>query len=61
MKAVKAGRGIGEISETARLLRNLNDAGCEEANDLKISELQKGGRRQEQFQLLSLHSAWFAP
>lgn len=27
----KGGRVMGEISETARLLRNLNDAVCEEA------------------------------
>lgn len=48
---------MGEIPEMTRLLRNLKDAGCDEAMIQKYLQLQKQGKRQEQFRLLSLHRA----
>ena len=48
---------MGEIPEMTRLLRNLKDAGCDEAMIQKYLQLQKEGKRQEQFRLLSLHIA----
>lgn len=48
---------MSEIPEMARLLRNLKDAGCDEAMIQKYLQLQKEGKRQEQFRLLSLHRA----
>ena len=48
---------MGEIPEMTRLLRNLKDAGCDEAMIQKYLQLQKEGKRQEQFRLLSLHRA----
>lgn len=48
---------MNETSERTRLLRNLKDAGCDETTIQKYFELQKEGRRQEQYRLLSLHRA----
>lgn len=48
---------MSEISAMTRLLRNLKDAGCDEAMIQKYLQLQKEGKRQEQFRLLSLHRA----
>ncbi|HJC67348.1 MAG: hypothetical protein KHX49_12160 [Lachnospiraceae bacterium] len=48
---------MGEIPERTRLLRNLKDAGCDEAMIQKYLRLQEEGKRQEQFRLLSLHRA----
>ncbi len=48
---------MGEIPEITRLLRNLKDAGCDEAMIQKYLQLEKEGKRQEQFRLLSLHRA----
>lgn len=48
---------MNEIPERTRLLRNLKDAGCDETTIQKYFELQKEGRRQEQYRLLSLHRA----
>lgn len=48
---------MGEIPAQTRLLRNLKDAGCDEAMIQKYLELQKEGKRQEQFRLLALHRA----
>lgn len=46
-----------EISEQDRLLRNLKDAGCDEAAIETYFRLQKEGRRQEQYRLLAMHRA----
>lgn len=48
---------MGEIPAQTRLLRNLKDAGFDEAMIQKYLQLQKEGKRQEQFRLLSLHRA----
>ena len=48
---------MDEISAQTRLLRNLKDAGCDEAMIQKYLQLQKEGKRREQFKLLSLHRA----
>ena len=48
---------MGEIPEMTRLLRNLKDAGCDEAMIQKYLQLQEESKRQEQFRLLSLHRA----
>ena len=48
---------MSEIPAKTRLLRNLKDAGCDEAMIQKYLQLQKEGRRQEQFRLLALHRA----
>ena len=48
---------MGEIPERTRLLRNLKDAGRDEAMIQKYLRLQEEGKRQEQFRLLSLHRA----
>ena len=48
---------MSEISETTRLLRNLKDAGCEEAMIQKYLQLREEGKQQELFRLLSLHRA----
>ena len=48
---------MNEIPERTRLLRNLKDAGFDEATIQKYMELQKAGRRQEQYRLLALHRA----
>ena len=45
------------ISEEERLLRNLKDAGCDDAKIEKYLELEKQGKQQEQLRLLSLHRA----
>ncbi len=46
---------MGEIPAKTRLLRNLRDAGCEEAMIQKYLQLQEEGNRQEQFRLLAQH------
>ena len=46
---------MGKIPEMTRLLRNLKDAGCDEAMIQKYLRLQRKRKRQEQFRLLSLH------
>ena len=48
---------MDEIPAKTRLLRNLKDAGCDEAMIQKYLQLQKEGKRQEQFRLLALHRA----
>lgn len=48
---------MNEMSEENKLLRNLKDAGCDEGMIEKFLQLQKEGRRQEQFRLLSMHKA----
>ena len=48
---------MDEIPAQTRLLRNLKDAGFDEAMIQKYLQLQKEGKRQEQFRLLSLHRA----
>lgn len=40
-----------------RLLRNLKDAGCDDATIRTYIQLQKEGRRQEQGRLLAAHRA----
>ncbi len=46
---------MGEIPAKTRLLRNLRDAGCEEAMIQKYLQLQEEGNRREQFRLLAQH------
>lgn len=48
---------MNEISEEMRLLRNLKDAGCDEDTIKKYVRLEKEGRRQEQYRLLSRQRA----
>ncbi|MCH1983877.1 hypothetical protein MCG98_15000 [Ruminococcus sp. OA3] len=43
------------MPEEERLLRNLNDAGFDEAAIRRYLQLQKEGKRQEQLRLLSIH------
>ena len=38
---------MGEIPEITRLLRNLKDAGCDEAMIQKYLQLEKEGKRQD--------------
>lgn len=45
------------ISEKERLLRNLKDAGCDNATVETYLELERQGKQQEQLRLLSLHRA----
>ena len=46
---------MNEMPEEERLLRNLNDAGCDEDIIKRYLQLQKEGKRQEQLRLLSIH------
>lgn len=48
---------MNEIPEQVKLLRNLKDAGCDEAMMQKYLKLEKEGKKQEQVRLLSLHRA----
>ena len=48
---------MNEMPEADRLLRNLSDAGCDEATIQKYLQLQREGKRQEQLRLLSMHRA----
>lgn len=48
---------MNEMPEEERILRNLKDAGCDEATIQTYMRLQKEGRRQEQYRLLSTHKA----
>lgn len=48
---------MGEIPAQIRLLRNLKDAGCDEATIQKYLQLQQEGKRQEQLRLLALYRA----
>ncbi len=48
---------MGEIPEEDSLIRNLKDAGCDETTIKKYLRLQKEGRRQEQYRLLSMQRA----
>lgn len=48
---------MNEMSEEKRLLRNLRDAGCDEDTIKKYVRLEKEGRRQEQYRLLSRQRA----
>ena len=48
---------MNEIPERTRLLRNLRDAGCDEAIIQKYFQLKEEGKRQEQYRLLSMHRA----
>ena len=49
---------MGEIPEEDSLIRNLKDAGCDETTIKKYLRLQKEGRRQEQYRLLSMQRAF---
>lgn len=46
---------MNKLQGTNALLCNLKDAGCDETTIKKFLRLQKEGRRQEQYRLLSLH------
>lgn len=46
------------VEENVLLLRNLKDAGCDEATIEKYFQLQEEGKNQEQFRLLSMHRAF---
>lgn len=48
---------MNEMTERERLLRNLKDAGCDEAAIQKFLQLQKEGKRQEQYRFLAMHKA----
>ena len=48
--------GIG-MSEEDKLLRNLKDVGCDDETIKKFFQLRAGGRKQEQYRLLSMHRA----
>ena len=48
--------GMG-MSEEDKLLRNLKDAGCDDETIKKFFQLRAGGRKQEQYRLLSMHRA----
>lgn len=48
---------MNEIPEKTRLVRCLKDAGCDEALIQKYLQLQREGRRKEQYRLLALHRA----
>ena len=48
---------MNEMSKETQLLRNLKDAGCDEAPIKSFFQLQSEGRRQEQYRLLSMHRA----
>ena len=48
---------MNEIPEQVKLLRNLKDAGCDEAMMQKYLKLEKERNKQEQVRLLSLHRA----
>ncbi len=54
-------RGGGHVKTPAEgeqiLLRNLKDAGCDSATIERYFQLQKEGRRQDQYRLLCLHRA----
>lgn len=45
------------MSEEDKLLRNLKDAGCDDETIKRFFQLRAGGRRQEQYRLLSMHRA----
>ena len=46
---------MNEMPEEERLLRNLKDAGCDDATIQTYLELQREGRQQEQYKLLRSH------
>lgn len=48
---------MNEMSKKDRLLRNLRDAGCDEATIQKYFQLQEEGRKQEQYRILAIHKA----
>lgn len=48
---------MNEMTEEDRLLRNLQDAGCNSDTIEKCLQLNKAGKQQEQLRLLSLHRA----
>lgn len=48
---------MNQMSKETQLLRNLKDAGCDEATIKSFFRLQSEGRRQEQYRLLSMHRA----
>lgn len=48
---------MNELPEEERILRNLKDAGCDETTIQTYMRLQKEGRQQEQYRLLSIHRA----
>lgn len=48
---------MNEMPEEERLLRNLKDAGCDDATIQTYLELQREGRQQEQYKLLRSHRA----
>ena len=48
---------MNEMTKETQLLRNLKDAGCDKATIAKYIQLQKEGRQQEQYKLLSMHRA----
>lgn len=48
---------MNEMTEEQRLLRNLKDAGCDEATIEQYMRLKMEGKEKEQLRLLSLHRA----
>ena len=48
---------MNEMSEEQLLLRNLKDAGCDEATIRRYLKLKMEGKEQEQLRLLSMHRA----
>lgn len=48
---------MNEMPQSERLLRNLRDAGCDEATIQKYIQLWKEGRQKEQYWLLTKHRA----
>ncbi len=48
---------MNEMTKKTQLLRNLQDAGCDKATIARYIQLQKEGRQQEQYKLLSMHRA----
>jgi len=51
----RGGDRMNELQGTNALLCNLKDAGCDETIIKNFLRLQKEGRRQEQYRLLSLY------
>ena len=48
---------MNEMPEEERLLRNLKDAGCDDATIQRYLTLQREGRQQEQYKILRSHRA----
>ena len=48
---------VNEMTEEQLLLRNLRDAGCDEATIRQYLKLKMEGKEKEQLRLLSIHRA----